>query len=141
MPRKPFRYADKTKVPVERSRASIERVLSNYGATSFIYGWNRRKDGTEEVVISFILSERKVQLIVPMPGSEAEKRQRWRAALIVIKAKLEAVQSGIGTLETEFLANIVMRNGRTIGDTIMGSMNEFIETGRLLGPGKEGAVP
>ena len=31
-------------------------------------------------------------------------RQRWRALLLVIKAKLEAVTAGISTVETEFLA-------------------------------------
>jgi hypothetical protein len=135
--KKPFRYADKTKVPVERTRTAIERVLTNYGASSFIYGWNRRDDGTEETVISFILTGRKVQLIVPMPAGEAGRRQRWRAALIVIKAKLEAVSSGIGTLESEFLANIVMKNGRTIGDAIMGRLDSFVATGRLLTAGEK----
>ena len=34
-------------------------------------------------------------------------RQKWRALLLVVKAKLEAVSAGISTLEAEFLANIV----------------------------------
>ena len=140
MPRKDhtFRYADKTKVPIEKTRRDIERVLQAYKATSFVYGWNRKEAGEEEAVISFIISERKVQLLVPMPIGEAAQRQRWRAALIVIKAKLEAVSSGMGTLESEFLANIVMRNGRTIGDAILGyGLNEFIASGRLLGTGEK----
>ena len=38
-------------------------------------------------------------------------RQRWRALLLIIRAKLEAVESGITTLESEFLANIVLPDG------------------------------
>ena len=38
-------------------------------------------------------------------------RQRWRALLLIIRAKLEAVASGITTLENEFLANIVLPDG------------------------------
>lgn len=129
-----FRYAAKTIVPVERTREQIERVLFHYGATSFAYGWNRT-EGKEEVVITFILKSRRIQLLVPMPEGQAAQRQRWRAALIVIKAKLEAVESGIGTLESEFLANIVMKNGQTIGAAIMGQLNEVVSSGRLL-PGR-----
>ena len=42
-------------------------------------------------------------------------RQRWRALLLIIRAKLEAAEAGISTLETEFLANIVLPDGRTAG--------------------------
>lgn len=43
-------------------------------------------------------------------------KQRWRALLLCIKAKLEAVDSGIATFEQEFMANIVMPDGKTFGD-------------------------
>ena len=39
-------------------------------------------------------------------------RQRWRALLLIIRAKLEA---GITTLESEFLVNIVLPDGGTVG--------------------------
>lgn len=39
---------------------------------------------------------------------EAEVRRRWRALLLCIKGKLEAVESGITTFEEEFLAHLVL---------------------------------
>lgn len=47
---------------------------------------------------------------------QQEARQRWRALGLVVKAKLEAVECRISTLEEEFLAHIVMPDRRTIGE-------------------------
>lgn len=33
------RYAATTEVTSEKSRAEIERTVSRYGATGFMYGW------------------------------------------------------------------------------------------------------
>lgn len=86
-------------------------------------------------------AERRIRLEVPMPHkceagtqakTEAATRQRWRALVLVLKAKLEAVASGISTLEAEFLANVVMANGMTIGQAIMPRLTEAAATGRLL---------
>ncbi len=43
-------------------------------------------------------------------------RQRWRALNLVIKAKLEAVECGISVFEDEFMSNIVLPGGQTVGD-------------------------
>ncbi len=43
---------------------------------------------------------------------------RGRALLLVIKAKLESVESGIETLEQAFLAHVVMANGQTVYERI-----------------------
>ncbi len=60
------------------------------------------------------------------------KPRRWRALVLVVKAKLEAVASGISTLESEFLANIVMGNGQTIGAAMLHRLPEVVSSGRLL---------
>jgi hypothetical protein len=101
----------------------------------------------EFVAIQFHFKERRIRLDVPMPtqrehgGSqsrvEAATRQRWRAMLLVIKAKLEAVASGISTLEQEFLANIVTESGATIGQIVLPRIDEAVAAGRLL-PAHEG---
>jgi hypothetical protein len=130
------RYAANTSVPVERSRAEIEKTLVRYGATGFGYSWDRRIRGSgaaeEHAVLVFALGGRRVQLDVVMPEAPKEQRQRWRALLLVVKAKLEAVESGLGTLESEFLANIVMKDGRTVGAAMLPRLTEAVETGRLL---------
>ena len=134
------RYAQKTSVPVERSRAEIENILARYGAKQFMYGWN--DDGA---MIAFVVeaeggNHRQVRFQLPLPSrddrafthhsrgrrsaTEAERqweqacRQRWRALTLVVKAKLEAVESGIATFEDEFLAYIMLPDGSTVSDLI-----------------------
>lgn len=154
------RYAQNTSVPVDRSRAEIERVLQRYGAAGFGYSWERREvvvspipaygpktELREFAMLGFKFKACSIRLDVPMPtireaGSEARlgaaRRQRWRALLLVIKAKLEAVESGIGTLESEFLANVVTESGRTIGEVVLPRLSEAVRAGRLLPAAGEG---
>lgn len=151
------RYAENTSVSADRSRADIERELVRYGASGFGYSWEKREVAlsrypgygpkTEQrmfATIVFQFKERRIRLDLPMPTereagtvqkAEQAQRQRWRALLLVIKAKLEAVESGISTLEHEFLANIVTDSGRTIGETVVPRLNEAVAAGRLL-PGR-----
>ncbi len=148
------RYAAKTSVPAEKSRMEIERTLARYGASGFGYSWERREvakrptpvygaktELREFATVGFQFKERRVRLDIPMPTTseagtdakrEAATRQRWRAVLLVIKAKLEAVESGISTLEQEFLANLVTDSGRTIGDVLIPRLSEATAAGRLL---------
>jgi hypothetical protein len=107
------------------------------------HNWLVKTAVRELVHVTFKLKERVVRLDVPMPteleaGSKARMeqamRQRWRALVLVLKAKLEAVESGISTLEAEFLANMVMRNGMTIGQAMLHRLPEVVESGRLLPP-------
>jgi len=148
------RYAQHTSVPADRSRAEIERALTRYGASGFGYSWERKEVAInpmpvygaktelhEFASIVFQFKARRIRLDVPMPsareaGSEAKAeaavRQRWRALLLVIKAKLEAVESRISSLEQEFLANIVTESGLTIGEHIVPQLSEAVRSGRLL---------
>jgi hypothetical protein len=50
--------------------------------------------------------------------AEQWKRQRARALLLVIKAKLESVESDVETFEEAFLSNVVMADGKTIYERI-----------------------
>lgn len=125
------RYASGTSVPVDRSRSEIETILKRYGATSFLYGWNGNT-----AVIAFEMSGRRIRFGLSMPDRidfamtptgrqrpasvqqaeyEQAVRQRWRALALIIKAKLEAVESGIAVFEEEFLAHILLPNGATVG--------------------------
>lgn len=51
-----------------------------------------------------------------MKDWEKAGRQRWRALSLVVKAKLEAVECSITTFEEEFLAHIVLPDGRTVAE-------------------------
>ncbi|MFZ5667144.1 MAG: hypothetical protein ACOY7L_18165 [Pseudomonadota bacterium] len=58
-------------------------------------------------------------------------RQRWRALLLVIKVKLEAVECGISEFEDEFLANIVLPDGQLLGRAIRPQIAASYETGNM----------
>lgn len=140
-------YAEKTSVSSEKSRAEIERTLQKYGADQFMYGWNQDK-----AVVGFRLAGRQIKFLLPMPDKNEKRfthtdtgkrrkenlvyeaweqacRQRWRALSLVIKAKLEAVESGIAIFEDEFMANIVLPNGSTVSQFMLPQITEAYERG------------
>jgi hypothetical protein len=153
------RYAENTKVTSDSSRAEIERTLRRYGASAFAYGWNG-----DEATVMFELADRRVRFRLPMPDRNAREfthtpgkgllrapeaaereweqaqRQRWRALALVIKAKLEAVEAGITTVEQEFLAHIMLPNGQTVGDWAAPQIAVSYERGTMpaLMPGSDG---
>lgn len=43
-------------------------------------------------------------------------RSKWRSLYLIIKAKLEAIDSGISTVEHEFFYDFVLPNGQTLGE-------------------------
>jgi len=109
-------YAAHTKVPVDRSEAEIERTLRRYGADRFGYYSQAGK-----AVIVFEARDRRLRFDLPLPAGESEKdaqvqRQRWRALLLCIKAKLESVESKIETFEEAFLAHVVLPDGKTVAE-------------------------
>jgi hypothetical protein len=63
---------------------------------------------------------------------EQTTRTRWRALLLVIKAKLESIESGIATFDDEFLAHIVLPNQQTVAQYIGPTVARMYETGRML---------
>ena len=115
------RFAESTRVPVSQTRSEIERLLSKYGAKSFMSGQN-----ASEAVLAFEAKDRRVMFRLQMPNAgkftpdkfAQEERRLWRALAMCIKAKLEAVASGIATFEDEFLANIVMPDGQTVAQHV-----------------------
>jgi hypothetical protein len=155
------RYAEKTDVTTDRSRAEIERVLRRYGATQFMYGWD-----TDRAVIGFAAHGRQVRFVLDLPDpGDAEftqtetgrprsesaargaydtaVRQRWRVLALVVKAKMEAVESGLVAFEDEFLAHIVLPGGVTVGDTVRARVAEAYDTGEVpaLMPNYPRALP
>jgi hypothetical protein len=115
-------FAARTTVSVDQTRTEIERTLKRYGASSFAYFSEAGR-----AVIVFEAHERRIRFDLPLPPikdgidaatrktAEQVHRQRWRALLICIKAKLESVASGIESFETAFLAHVVLPDGMTVG--------------------------
>lgn len=108
------KFAAYTKVSVEQTRTEIERTLTRYGAKAFAY-----MTESGRAIIAFEANERHVKIRVSLPigdgvTDQRERRERWRALLLVIKAKLASVDSGIETFEEAFYPNIVLPNGLTV---------------------------
>ena len=143
------RYAESTTVPSDRSRAEIEKTLTRYGATTFQYGWQQ-----DRAAIGFVMSGRQIRFVLPLPDRESADftrtptgksrtstaaeaayeqavRQRWRALALMVKAKLEAVASGIVTFEEEFLPHTVLPSGRTVAQEIMPAVESAYATGAV----------
>ena len=132
MRRSGLAYAADTEVPSDRTIAEIKTLVTRHGATGYLYA-----ESPSQAMIMFELRGRQIKFVVPLPDrnareftrtpargfqrSEAEAikaweqatRTRWRALLLVIKAKLEAIAIGVGTFEDEFLANTLLPGGRT----------------------------
>lgn len=144
-------YASKTIVSSSKTRQEIEDILTRYKATKFGYGL---EDASATIV--FEIAGRRVRFLLPLPDRTSDEfvmtkhaypkvrsiesqraeyeqaiRQRWRALALCIKAKLEAVECGISTFEDEFMANVVMPDGRTIGDHIRPQIAIAYETGKM----------
>lgn len=131
-------YAKDTDVSVEKSRAELETILRKYGSDSFGY-----MSEPKSAIIQFRANGKRVMFTLPMPdpkekrfrqtparqiprtATEAEReweqacRSSWRALVLCVRAKLEAVQRGITTFEAEFMAHIVLPNGRTVAEEVL----------------------
>jgi hypothetical protein len=142
------KYAEKTEVPSAQSRNEIERILTKYGASKFMYVWQE-----DNAMIAFEASGLRVKFVLPLPDRnsrdflytpergiirskeaqdnayEQSVRQRWRALALVIKAKLEAVEAGISCFESEFLGKIVLPGGGTVEEYMLPQIEQAYRTG------------
>lgn len=125
-------YARNTKVPVDRSRAEVEKLLRGQGAEQLLSGWEHGR-----AVIGFRLKGRYIRMTLPLssPNKRIDpaqvERQRWRAMLLVLKAKFEAISAGIVTMEDEFLSYTVMPDNQTVGTHLLPAVAEAYKTGKL----------
>ena len=143
-------YAQSTTVDSGKSRAEIERTLARYGAEGFMYGWDR-----DRAIVGFVIAGRQVRFELPLPDRNAREfthtpsrgqrrspeqqeqayeqgvRQRWRALALVIKAKLEAVETGIVTFEQEFAMHFMLPSGQTVGQWVLPQLAKVYESGEM----------
>lgn len=137
-------YAENTSVPIGRSQDEIRRILGKYKASGFAFG-----EQQDKALVAFVINNRQIRFVLPMPvlgvttssknkyrklgQKEVDQlsRSRWRCLVLAIKAKLECVESGITTLEQEFLAHIVLPNGKTVGDTAIPAIAKSYADGSM----------
>lgn len=149
-------YAQNTDVSIDRSKAEIEHTLERFGATGFMSGWDSEKN---TAMISFRLRGRymRFRLDLPDPNDQAfiykkinqtayrEKRtavqaravweqackERWRALSLLIKAKLAAIESGVVSLDDEFLASVLLPDQRTVGEWMQPQVQQAYASGHM----------
>lgn len=145
------RYAQGTDVPADRSRVELERYLVAHGATGFGFGWSK-DDARQQVV--FRVADRMIRLTVPVPDAqdpeitktptgrrrtavqvadavEAEVRRRWRALLLITKARLVAVEEGVQSLEEAFMADVLLPDGRTVSEWLHPQLDTAYATAEM----------
>lgn len=155
------KYAERTEVTPSQTLDEIERVLTRYGADQFMFGRDHNR-----AFVGFRMKQRQARFLLPMPDRkdrqfekleqyshrrtgefspekyEQAVRQRYRALLLVIKAKLESIESGIETFEDAFMAQLVLPSGETVGDWIKPQIEQAYLNGKMppmlpmLGDGK-----
>ena len=128
-------YAEGTTVAFEKSVMEIMTLIRRAGAEQI-----GQMEDLRFFAVQFTLGDRMIRFRVPFPlldnmpqydgrrsrltdvqraaKLEQHRRQRGRALMLVIKAKLESVESGIETIEQAFLANVVMADGKTVYERI-----------------------
>jgi hypothetical protein len=140
-------YAEATKVAFEQSVMEIMKMIRRAGAEQV-----GQMEDARFFAVQFTLADRMIRFRVPFPalgdmpdkdgygralpaGKRAEKleqakRQKGRALMLVIKAKLESVESGVETIEQALLANVVMADGLTVYERIAAPLALEYKEGR-----------
>lgn len=142
-------YAENTTVPIEKSMGEIKAMIRKAGADKIA-----QYEEADKIAVQFYMRERMIRFRVSLPGiadvakvdgrgyglsndqrirkRDQAQRQRVRALLLVIKAKLESIESNVETFEEAFLANVVMADGRTIYERIAEPIALEYQTGQAV---------
>jgi hypothetical protein len=120
----------------EASRKHIGQALADYGATDVLFS----QRGNQSAV-AFKGGGRQFRIVMPLLQAEGTlavrgdaadsrlqeanarvleraNRKSWHALALAVDAKLGAVAAGIATLESEFLAHVVLPGNHTVLDEI-----------------------
>ena len=137
-------YAEGTTVSVEKTKAELDALLGKHGATSRGV-MSSDEEGT--AFVYFAMAGERFQIAVPLPklgdysrkgevprhwGTRSDRqreeirhrlweqacRERWRTMLLLLKSKLELVRIGASTIRREFMADLVLANGKTVGELL-----------------------
>ena len=139
--RGPRPYAEGTNVPVVQTKHELEKLLERHGAAQFLAG-SDAKAGLG--FVGFTLEGRMYRLQLRRregKGDPAQRdREQWRALLLVVKGKLEIIARGDTTAQHEFLADLVLPDGKTVGAALEPQIAESYSQGgmpKLLGAGPD----
>jgi hypothetical protein len=143
-------YAQTTTVSVEKSQLEILSLLKRYGASQ--YGTGRTEkcnyviftvdNLVVRIEIPFVIPEdrlithtesgkRRDDAVISKKPEQAEM-QRWRVKKMLIQAKLEAIAIGDTTMVKEFMSDLLLPSGITLGDSLLSQIdNQWKSFGRV----------
>ncbi|MDQ0924641.1 hypothetical protein QF038_003149 [Pseudarthrobacter sp. W1I19] len=130
------------------SRERIRLALVEYGATDVLFSQRGNRSA-----IAFRGGGRQFRIVVSLPDSdgsvmvpgdtaqgpmgeakakalERANRRFWHALSVSIDAKLAAVAAGLATLESEFLAHVVLPGNHTVLDELEPVIESAYRSGR-----------
>jgi hypothetical protein len=130
------------------SREHIRQALVEHGATDVLFSQRGNRSA-----IAFRASGRQFRIVVSQPDSdggvitpgdtaegpireakakalERANRRFWHALSLSIDAKLAAAAAGVATLESEFLAHVVLPGNHTVLDELEPVIESAYRSGR-----------
>lgn len=121
-------YARRTKVPADRTRLQIEEMMRKRGADQFFSGADK-----DRALLAFRINGRHMRFVLPLGQTQSAQQvmARWRALYLVIKAKLEAVDIGIVTVEEAFLAETMLPDNHTVAEVMLPQIESAYGTGSM----------
>ena len=121
-------YAKRTKIPPDRTRIQIEELMRRRGADQFFTGGDN-----ERALLAFRIHGRHMRFVLPLGDARTQQQvmARWRALWLVIKAKLEAIDIGIMTIEEAFLAETVLPDRHTVAEIMLPQIESAYGTGKM----------
>lgn len=60
-------------------------------------------------------------------------RELWRGLVLLVHAKLVAVESGLSTIDREFMPDVLLPDGKTIGDHLHTKIEAAYSGGKVKG--------
>jgi len=157
------KFAQGTDVSTDKSRMELETLLRRYGAESTAVFTSRG-----EAAVAFEMRGRRILFRLKMPEQNEERftharvnatrtlqrrpaelafkmwdqgcRERWRALVLAVKAKLVSVEEGVETFEEAFMAHVVMPDGMTVGEHVRPRIESAYKSQKMvpLLPGPKG---
>jgi hypothetical protein len=138
------RYAEGTDVPADRSRAEIQRILAAHGCEKMAFG-----TGPEGDMLQFELHERRYRFAILRPTQkqwglargyrasyweswrDAEWRRRWRAQVLLLRAKLEFGEGDAEAAARELLPYLLLADNRNLAEWAEGGGYEELARGGM----------
>lgn len=134
MPAKLRRYAQDTKVPVMHSQQELRELLRKNGAGQLVIGDDPER---KLIVLGFTLGGRQFRrnISTERPSRRCDQeqleREAWRAMMLIVKAKLEIIAMGASSIEEEFLSDLVLPSGETVGAHVIPKVADAYESGQM----------